>query len=65
MTLKFRITYLHDPIMHGAIAGLIGGIVQSIYGYTAKSLHFTDRIFMDYGEVIVLGQHKPGAGLLD
>lgn len=62
--MKFRITYLHDPIMHGAIAGLIGGIVQIIYGVTAKSLHLSDRVFMDYGEVLILGQRKPGAGFL-
>lgn len=60
MTLKYPV---HDEIMHGAVAGLIGGILQSCYGYTMKSLHFTDRIFMDYAEVLILGQHKPGAGI--
>lgn len=52
---------MHDPIIHGAIAGLTGGIVQAIYGFTVKTLYLTDRIFMDYGEIIVLG-HRSSQG---
>lgn len=60
--MKLRITYLHDPIMHGVLAGLSGGIVQTIYGVVVKSLHLTNKVFYDYGEVLILGQLKPGAG---
>ena len=59
MTLKFRITYLDDPIMHGTIAGLVGGIALTFYGLFMKFLHLTDRIFIDYGEIIILG-HQSG-----
>ena len=58
--MKFRITNSHDQIIHGVIAGLTGGIAESVFAYTAKMLNLTDRIFMDYGEVLILGQHKGG-----
>ncbi|MBP1759194.1 MAG: hypothetical protein H6Q63_111, partial [Firmicutes bacterium] len=57
---KFRITNSHDQIIHGVIAGFAGGIAESVFAYTTKMLNFTDRIFMDYGEVLILGQHKGG-----
>ncbi|MDQ7094258.1 hypothetical protein REC12_11720 [Desulfosporosinus sp. PR] len=62
--MKFRITYSHDRVMHGAIAGLSGGIIQSIFAYVEKMLHFTDRTFIEYGEILILGQHKPLEGQL-
>jgi len=49
--------------MQGAIAGLIGAFIQTCFSFTMKSIGLTDRIFMDYGEVLVLGQHKIGSGL--
>ncbi len=58
--MKYRVTNVHDQIMHGAIAGIIGAIVQSAFALIAKTLHFTDRVFLDYGEVLILGRDVGG-----
>lgn len=60
--MRHRSSNQHDQIMHGAIPGAIAGAVQSVYGYALKNLHVTDRIFMDYGAVLILG-HSPGKGI--
>lgn len=57
--IKYQITYLHDPIMHGSLAGLSGGILETIYGVIVKSMQLTGKTFVDYGAVLVLGQLKP------
>jgi len=58
MVMKFVIVNTHDQIIHGTIAGLIGGIALTFYGIMMKSLHLTDRIFIDYGEIIILGHQS-------
>lgn len=43
--MKYQITKVRDQIIQGAIAGLVGGIIQTVYAVSIKSLHFTDREF--------------------
>lgn len=60
MTVKYRIAHKHDQIMHGAMAGFIGAAVQSIFAITAKLLHFTELIYKDFAEVLILGRDLKG-----
>lgn len=58
--MKYWVANVHDRIMHGAIAGLLGAVVQSSFALIAKTLHFTDRVFLDYGEVLIMGRDVGG-----
>ncbi len=44
---------MKDRLVAGGLAGIIGAIVQNIYGFAVKGLRLTDRTFADFAEVIV------------
>ncbi|PKM81954.1 MAG: hypothetical protein CVU89_06340 [Firmicutes bacterium HGW-Firmicutes-14] len=50
-----------DRISSGALAGIIGAVVQDIYGHTAKTFGITDRIFLDFAKIVLF--HKPYGGI--
>lgn len=50
----------HDKMMHGVFAGLVGGIIQTIYAMSIKYFHLTDREYIDYAEVLILGRDYKG-----
>ena len=51
---------MNDRIVAGAIAGLIGGSIQVVYGYLAKALGLTDRSFVDFGKVFIMSLNING-----
>ncbi len=50
----------HDRLMHGALAGLAGGTVQTVYAVIMKYLHITEVEFVDYAEILTLGRDYGG-----
>ncbi|PKM38670.1 MAG: hypothetical protein CVV03_12850 [Firmicutes bacterium HGW-Firmicutes-8] len=58
--MKYRIAHKHDQIMHGAMAGFLGAAVQTLFAIPVKLLHFTNLIYKDFGEVLVLGRDLEG-----
>ena len=62
--MKYQITKSRDKIMNGIIAGLAGGTVQTVYAIIMKALHFTNREFIDYGEILVMGKDFPGTATI-
>lgn len=49
-----------DWIMAGGIAGIVGGIVNSIFGWTVKALGLTDRVFLDFSAILLAKKVFPG-----
>jgi hypothetical protein len=52
----------NDRISAGALAGIIGAVVQNIYGQIVKGLGITDRAFLDFAKIVLF--HKPYGGVL-
>lgn len=50
----------NDRITGGAIAGIIGAVVQNIYGQIVKGIGLTDVAFVDFAKVIAFGKPVPG-----
>jgi len=44
----------------GIFAGTVGAIVLGFYGMTMKAIGFTDRIYLDLAEVIILSNPQEG-----
>ena len=53
--------FLQDKIMMGALAGLIGALVQDLYGYIVKMIGLSDRGFIDFARVVILVNVDGGA----
>ncbi|MHB9093804.1 MAG: hypothetical protein ACYC21_03960 [Eubacteriales bacterium] len=45
---------MKDRLTPGALAGIIGASIQTIYALTVKSLRITDRVFTDFGKVLMM-----------
>jgi len=45
---------MSDRFIVGVIAGAVGSILQAVYGYTGKSLGYTDRTFCDFGKAFIM-----------
>jgi len=50
----------NDRITGGAIAGIIGAIVQDVYGIIVKATGLTKVAFIDFAKVIAFGKPTPG-----
>jgi uncharacterized membrane protein YagU involved in acid resistance len=52
--------FVKDTLTRGAIAGIIGAIIQNTYAFTSKAIGFTDRIYVDYAGVMIMYQYPKG-----
>lgn len=50
----------NDRITGGAIAGIIGAVVQNLYGLIVKGVGLTDITFVDFATVIAFGKSTHG-----
>ncbi len=50
----------NDLLTPGAISGIIGALLQDSFGSILKSLHVTDRIFVDFAKILVLSHTTHG-----
>jgi hypothetical protein len=51
-----------DPLVFGGLAGVLVAIPQAGFGIIAKTLHLTDRTYVDFGRSVVM--HNPQSGAL-
>ena len=49
-----------DRLVAGALAGIIGGTVQYIYGTIIKAIGISGIAFKDFGEIIILSKDLKG-----
>lgn len=52
---------MKDRLTASALAGLIGALVQDVYDVIILSLKITDRVYTDFGKIIIM--FKPYKGL--
>jgi hypothetical protein len=45
---------MKDRIIAGTLAGIIGAVLQDIYGYLVKVFGLTDRGFIDFARAVIL-----------
>lgn len=51
---------MKDRFVAGALAGIIGAIVQDIYAITIKSLGIIDRSYIDFASVMIMSESIDG-----
>ena len=51
---------MKDWIIAGTSAGIIGAVLQDIYGYLIKVFGLTDRGFIDFARAMILYNVKDG-----
>lgn len=51
---------MKDRITVGAVAGIIGGLVQVIYGRITVAVGLSQYSFTDFGEILILGTRVKG-----
>ena len=49
-----------DRLVAGAVAGIAGILVQTIYALLIKYSDLTDRIYIDFAQVIIMSENRPG-----
>ena len=49
-----------DHLVAGVVAGIAGISVQTIYALLIKYFGLTDRIYIDFAQVIIMSENRPG-----
>ncbi len=52
---------MQDKIIAGSLAGIIGAILQDMYGFLVKVIGLTDRGFIDFARAVILSNINGGA----
>ncbi len=51
---------MKDKYIAGAIAGIIGALIQDVYAYLVKLLGFSDRGFIDFARAVIFSTVNDG-----